>query len=117
MTTHIDLGRRGEDAAAAYLGALGWKIIDRNWRCPEGELDIVAHDGRGHVACEVKTRTSVRFGDPLEAITPAKARRLRLLAWRWAAVHGVGATGMRVDVLGLLTEGGGFSIRHHREVC
>src|SRR4051812_29045580 len=49
MNAHIELGRRGEDAAAAYLAGLGWTVLDRNWRCPEGELDIVAHDGRAHV--------------------------------------------------------------------
>ncbi|WP_141577545.1 YraN family protein [Actinomadura sp. WMMA1423] len=117
MNTHIDLGRRGEDAAAEYLAGLGWTILDRNWRCQEGELDIVAHDGRGHIACEVKTRRSNRFGDPLDAITADKAARLRRLAWRWAAAHGVGGTSMRVDVLGLIGDGDAFSIDHLREVC
>jgi len=117
MTIHINLGRRGEDAAAAYLTKLGWRILDRNWRCPEGELDIVAHDGATHVVCEVKTRSSARFGDPLDAITPIKAGRLRRLAWQWAATHGVGSTLIRVDVLGLITEGDGFSVDHIREVC
>ena len=116
MRAHISLGRRGEDAAADYLAGLGWTIIERNWRCPEGELDIVAHDGRGHVVCEVKTRGSDRFGDPLEAITADKAARLRRLAWRWAAAHGAG-TRVRVDVLGLIRDGDGFSIDHLREVC
>ncbi|MGH3243088.1 MAG: YraN family protein [Spirillospora sp.] len=117
MNAHISLGRRGEDAAVAHLVELGWTILDRNWRCREGELDIVAHDGRGHVVCEVKTRGSARFGDPLEAITADKAARLRRLAWRWAAAHGVSGTSVRVDVLGLLTSGDGFSIDHLREVC
>ncbi|QXJ24890.1 YraN family protein [Actinomadura graeca] len=117
MRTHINLGRRGEEAAAAYLAKLGWSILDRNWRCPEGELDIVAHDGAAHVACEVKTRSSARFGDPLDAITPIKAARLRRLAWRWAAANGVGGTLVRVDVIGLVAEGDGFSIDHMREVC
>ncbi|MEO3827327.1 YraN family protein [Actinomadura sp. B10D3] len=117
MNAHIDLGRRGEDAAAEYLAGLGWTILDRNWRCPEGELDIVAHDGRRHVVCEVKTRRSARFGDPLEAITADKAARLRRLAWRWAAANGVGGASMRVDVLGLISYGDRFSIDHVREVC
>ncbi|MGP4027979.1 YraN family protein [Actinomadura sp. 3N407] len=117
MNAHITLGRRGEDAAADYLVELGWTIIERNWRCPEGELDIVAHDGRRHVVCEVKTRGSVRFGDPLEAITADKAARLRRLAWRWATAHGVTGAPVRVDVLGLVADGGGFSVDHLREVC
>ncbi|MFV2174993.1 YraN family protein [Actinomadura sp. LOL_016] len=117
MSKHIDLGRRGEDAAAGYLAGMGWKILDRNWRCAEGEIDIVAHDGRGPVVCEVKTRRSSRYGDPLEAITEAKAVRLRRLAWRWAAAHGVREEPIRVDALGLVADGDGFSIDHLREVC
>lgn len=117
MTAHISLGRRGEDAAAGYLTGLGWTIIERNWRCGDGELDIIAHDGRVHVVCEVKTRGSVRFGDPLEAITTDKAARLRRLAFRWAAEHNVSGTPVRVDVLGLVSDGDGFSIDHLREVC
>ncbi|WP_131738007.1 YraN family protein [Actinomadura roseirufa] len=117
MTTHIGLGRRGEEAAAAYLSRLGWTILDRNWRSRDGELDIVAHDGREHIVCEVKTRSSARFGDPLDAITPAKAARLRRLAWQWAAARGVGGTSVRVDVLGLVADGDGFSVDHLREVC
>ncbi|TDB81589.1 YraN family protein [Actinomadura sp. KC216] len=117
MNAHISLGRRGEDAAVDYLVKLGWTILDRNWRCRDGELDIVAHDGRRHVICEVKTRSSDRFGDPAEAITTDKAARLRRLAWRWAAAHGVNGTQMRVDVLGLITDGGDFSVDHLREVC
>ncbi|QFG25480.1 YraN family protein [Actinomadura sp. WMMB 499] len=117
MSHHMDLGRRGENAAAGYLAGMGWRILDRNWRCSEGEIDIVAHDGRGPVVCEVKTRRSAAYGDPLEAITGAKAVRLRRLAWRWAAEHGVPAAPVRVDVLGLVAVGDGFSIDHLREVC
>ncbi|GAA1529244.1 YraN family protein [Actinomadura kijaniata] len=114
---HIDLGRRGESAAAAHLAGLGWMILDRNWRCPEGELDIVAHDGRQHVACEVKTRASTALGEPVEAITPPKAARLRRLANRWAAEHRVPAALVRVDVLGLVSDGDGFLLDHLRGVC
>lgn len=127
-TGNAALGRRGEDAAARYLSQwLGWTIADRNWRCPEGEIDIVAHDGRRHVVCEVKTRSSDRYGAPIEAITPGKAGRLRRLAGRWAAAHGVPALTIRIDVLGLTTGAAapadgvvqidGFEIDHHRGVC
>jgi putative endonuclease len=112
------LGRRGEAAAADYLRRLGWTILDRNWRCRDGELDIVAYDGRRHVVCEVKTRASTRYGDPVEAITPAKAARLRRLAAQWAGRHGVGAAQIRIDVLGLVCDGpDGFVVDHCREVC
>ena len=65
------LGRLGEEAAARHLAGLGWTIIDRNWRCPEGELDIVARDGANLVVCEVKTRSGLVYGAPVEAATPA----------------------------------------------
>lgn len=119
-TTRKDaLGRRGENAAARYLTErLGWAILARNWRCPEGEIDIIAFDGRGHVVCEVKTRSSLTYGAPIEAITTAKATRLRRLAGRWGEQHGLRSDGIRVDVIGVLDDGpDGFSIDHVREVC
>jgi putative endonuclease len=77
------LGRYGENVAAAHLRAAGLTILARNWRCPEGEVDIVAMDGDVLVVCEVKTRRGVGFGTPLDAVTPAKAARLRRLALYW----------------------------------
>jgi putative endonuclease len=117
MNPNQSLGARGESAAADYLVRLGWTVLERNWRCREGELDIVAHDGSRHVVCEVKTRSSTDFGDPLEAITPEKAVRLRRLAWRWAAQNGVSGANVGVDVLGLVIDRDGFTIQHLREVC
>ncbi|MFF5259263.1 YraN family protein [Actinomadura viridis] len=117
MNPNASLGSRGEDAAAAYLVRLGWTVLDRNWRCRDGELDIVAHDGLRHVVCEVKTRSSTDYGDPLEAITPRKAARLRRLAWRWATAHGVPGAEIGVDVIGLVTDREGFTVEHLREVC
>ncbi|WP_119729293.1 YraN family protein [Thermomonospora amylolytica] len=116
------LGRRGEESAARYLAdRLGWTIVERNWRCPEGELDIVAYDGTRHVVCEVKTRSGTVFGAPVEAVTRAKAARLRRLAGRWAAQHGVPAATVRVDVIGLVLaprgDRSGFELDHLRGVC
>lgn len=79
------LGRYGEEVAAAHLVAAGLTIVARNWRCRQGEVDIVALDGDVLVMCEVKTRRGVGFGTPLDAVTPAKAARLRRLALRWLA--------------------------------
>jgi putative endonuclease len=112
------LGRLGEDAAASHLAGLGWVIIERNWRCPEGELDIVAQDGSSLVVCEVKTRSGVEYGTPVEAVTPAKAARLHRLAARWLSARGVGHVSVRVDVIGLVSNGSGqFSIDHLKGVC
>jgi putative endonuclease len=79
------LGRWGEELAAAELVGAGYRLLARNWRCPLGEIDIVASSGRTLVVCEVKTRTSTAYGSPAQAVTPAKARRLRRLAAAWLA--------------------------------
>jgi putative endonuclease len=98
-----DLGRRGEEAATAYLTSLGYRIVDRNWRCPAGEIDIVALDGGELVVVEVKTRTSRAYGDPLEGVTDAKLTRLCVLAGAWRRAHrGVRVSGTRIDLVGVL---------------
>ena len=79
------VGRFGEDLAATHLGAAGWRIVERNWRCTDGELDLIAVDGDVLVFVEVKTRSTTAFGDPVEAVDEAKAVRVRRLAARWLA--------------------------------
>lgn len=97
------VGDRGEDLVCAHVEVLGWTVLERNWRCPHGELDVVAHDGRELVFCEVKTRRSTRFGEPVEAVGTDKAQRLRRLAWAWLEEHGQRGATFRIDVFGLLS--------------
>jgi putative endonuclease len=112
------LGKSGEQAAAEYLESLGFRILDRNWRCAQGEIDIVAVERHTLVVCEVKSRTGVRYGTPLEAVSRAKQARLRRLAVQWLNAHGVRFDQVRIDVVGLVYEGtGGFTIEHIRGVC
>jgi putative endonuclease len=96
------LGDFGEQLAADYLRDRGLQILDRNWRCKAGELDIVAADGAAVVGCEVKTRTSDRFGTPLEAITPDKAGRLHRLVQLWAVHHDFRYQRLRVDLVAVV---------------
>lgn len=96
------IGEYGERLACEYLTGLGYEVLDRNWRCDQGELDIVARDGDSLVFCEVKTRRSTAFGSPVEAVTPAKAARLRRLAVCWLREHTRHATELRIDVIGVL---------------
>jgi putative endonuclease len=111
------LGKNGEQAAVDYLEGCGFRILDRNWRCAEGEIDIVAVERHTFVVCEVKTRSGNRYGTPLEAVGRAKRNRLRKLAIRWLTAHGVRFDQIRIDVVGLLYEGtGGFTIQHIRGV-
>jgi putative endonuclease len=74
------LGRAGEDRAADWYRAHGYAVLERNWRCAAGEIDLICARGRTLVFCEVKARTAATHGHPLEAVTPAKQRRLRGLA-------------------------------------
>ncbi|AZZ48930.1 YraN family protein [Rathayibacter rathayi] len=113
-----ELGRRGEEIAAAHLRNNGFEILDRNWRVREGELDIVARDGAALVVVEVKTRSSTRYGLPVEAITRAKAQRLRRLAYAWADEHHERSRHLRIDAVGIVAPGGVPSqIRHLRAVA
>ena len=111
------LGKQGEQLAAEYLQRAGFRILDRNWRCAEGEIDIVAAERRALVICEVKTRSGTGFGTPLEAVTRKKRSRLRRLAVQWVVANGVLFDEVRVDVVEVLKdEQGGYSLDHIRGV-
>ena len=117
MNAKDELGREGEQVAAEYLERAGLRVLDRNWRCAEGEIDIVAAERQVMVVCEVKTRSGTRFGTPLEAITRHKQARLRRLASRWLVAHGVLFDEIRIDVIGLIrTPDGLYEIEHIRGV-
>jgi len=96
------LGASGEDAAAAWYVANGYEIVARNWRCREGEIDLVVCRGRTFVFCEVKSRTTDAFGVPAEAVTRTKQTRLRHLAAKWLDESDVRAVGIRFDVASVL---------------
>ena len=117
MRTKDELGKRGEALAALYLEDAGLRVIDRNWRCSLGEIDLVAVDGATLVVVEVKTRSSEAYGHPLEAITPGKLERLYLLASRWARAHDLRFSGFRVDAVAIVDDGTGRpAIEHLRAV-
>ena len=83
MSDHDRLGPLGERLAEQHLVACGYTLVERNWRCARGEIDLVMRDGEDTVFIEVKTRSGLGFGHPLEAITAAKLSRLRGLAGEW----------------------------------
>jgi putative endonuclease len=113
-----DMGRRGEDLAAEYLTDRGLVVLSRNWRCREGELDVVATDGSTLVVCEVKTRSTAAFGDPAEFVTPAKMRHLRHATQAWLRQYGVGWCAIRFDVVAILWPPNGTPrLRHIRGVA
>jgi putative endonuclease len=116
MAAKDELGRLGEQIAVDFLLAQGMHILDRNWRCPEGEIDIVAREGRALVVVEVKTRSSRCHGSALEAVTAEKLARLRRLAQAWLAGQCERFAAVRVDVVALERFAGDFSVRHERGV-
>lgn len=112
------LGAYGEAFAARYLVDQGMVLLDRNWRCDLGEIDLVLRDGRVLVVCEVKTRSSLAFGSPLEGVTEQKAARLRRLAARWLADHSIRPDEVRIDLVGLLVpRRGGTELDHVQGVA
>lgn len=116
MATKDELGRHGEQLAVDYLTAEGMHIIDRNWRCREGELDVIARDGETLVVVEVKTRSGTSHGTALESVRPAKVARLRKLAARWLATQETSFDTVRVDVIALERFAGDYAMRHVRGV-
>jgi len=110
------LGRTGEDLAVDHLIDRGYEIVARNWRCPVGEIDIVARDASTTVIVEVKTRAGLRFGHPLDAITPVKLARLRRLAGAWCAEHEPGGR-VRIDAVAVIASRDGIVIEHVQQVC
>jgi Predicted endonuclease distantly related to archaeal Holliday junction resolvase len=97
-----DLGRHGEHLAARFLQDVGFVILDRNWRCAHGEIDLVARDRGETVFIEVKTRSSRAFGHPFEAITARKLARLRRLAAAWCEAHPGKHGPIRIDAIAVI---------------
>ena len=99
------LGKFGERVAARCLADRGLIILESNWRCPRGEIDLIAVDGADTVVfCEVKTRTSLMFGDPSEAVSFVKAARLRRLAMLWLREQNTHWQNVRFDVVTVLRQ-------------
>jgi putative endonuclease len=107
MTPNLkQVGATGEDMAAAFLKKQGYKVLERNYRTPLGEIDLIGRHRGALVFIEVKTRRSSRFGSPQEAVHPAKQERLRHLAEYYLQQRGLGDVAVRFDVVGILWQEG-----------
>ncbi|MBB5955545.1 putative endonuclease [Saccharothrix tamanrassetensis] len=114
MRTTQELGELGEHLACEYLCRQErLALLQRNWRCPEGELDIVATDRAQLVVCEVKCRSGPGRGSPLEAVTRTKLDRIRALALRWREIHDLTRLKIRCDLVGVLWPRSGPIRLHH----
>jgi putative endonuclease len=118
--THLnnhEYGMLGEDLAARFLESEGLKLIERNWRTREGEIDIIAQDDVGVIHfCEVKTRRSLAAGNPLEAISKKKALRLQRLALSWMLDKGVWGQDFQIDCVGIIFANGVHTIDFRPDV-
>ncbi len=111
------LGAYGERVAARHLGELGMVVLDRNWRCPVGELDLVLRDREVLVFCEVKTRRGEARGHPLQAVDVIKVQRLRRLAALWIEEHEVVVEHVRIDAVGVTApRSGPATVVHSRGI-
>jgi putative endonuclease len=99
--SNMDTGRWGEQLAAEWYRRRGYVVLARNWRCPTGEIDLIARRGRVVVIGEVKARRSDTFGPAAAAVGPAKQWRLRRLAAEWLATTGVRGVEVRFDVVAI----------------
>lgn len=117
MAAKDDLGRAGEERARVHLERAGYRVLDRNWRVRDGELDIVAARGRHLVVVEVKTRRSEWFGHPFAAIDARKRDRLWRLACAWVVAHPEMARGrrLRLDVIGVTGPDPSTAVVEHLE--
>ena len=106
-----DTGIQGERIAADFLIRKGYRILETNFRCPEGEIDIVARDGDYLVFIEVRTKKSLSFGSPEESITPAKMKKLRDTAASYQQTHDDLPPLWRIDVVALELDQKGTPLR------
>lgn len=114
MSEHNKLGKKGEDLAAVYLAGLGYKIIERNWRHKNDEIDIIAQDGHTLVIVEVKTRSTDVFGNPEDAVTITKQKFL-IRATEEYIFKNDSLLETRYDIISIIKQGSKETIRHIKE--
>jgi putative endonuclease len=112
---HI-LGTYGELVAADFLSNQGYEIIERNWRCRQGEIDIVARERNSWVFVEVKTRSSASSDLGLEAVDELKIQKLRRAISQWCQDRQVASINLRIDVVSVFVHAGKVSFEHLKQV-
>ena len=115
MAAKDDLGRLGEELAVRYLTLHGFQVIDRNWRCAQGEIDVIAERDGATVFVEVKTRSSTAYGHPFEAITFSKLARMRRLAAAWCEQARPRPSIIRLDAIAVIARSGDAASIEHLE--
>jgi putative endonuclease len=103
-------GRQGEELAAAHLAREGYQIIARNYRCPFGEIDIIAREGKTLVFVEVKSRRSDSYGDPQQAVDRRKQKKISKIALHYLSQHHLANHPARFDVVAVRLSPGSSSV-------
>jgi putative endonuclease len=107
----VRLGRRGEELAVAELGRCGYEVVDRNWRCQAGEVDVVTRRNETWTFFEVRTRRGREFGTPEESLTPAKQQRMIDVALTYLAEHELYDVDWRVGLVAVEMDRAGRLLR------
>jgi len=115
MKAKDELGKRGEQLAVDHLVGAGYTIVERNWRCAQGEIDIVDERDGTVAFVEVKTRSGLRYGHPFDAITVAKLARLRRLSAAWCESRPGRGQLIRIDAIGVVAPPGRPATIEHLE--
>lgn len=112
---HLGTGKTGEDLAARYLKKRGYRILERNYRCPYGEVDIVAQEGGAIVFVEVKSRRSDDFGDPQTAVGIQKQKKLSLVSLHYLNAKDIPAGNARFDVVAVRMQAKDYEVELIRD--
>lgn len=110
--TNYELGKLGEDFAAEWFSKNGYLVLSRNWRGKKVELDLVLAKNDMLIFVEVKTRSSISFGYPAEAVTKANLKNIKSAAMQWLSVNKFKAIGFRIDIMSLQFDGKEFTVNH-----
>ncbi len=116
MYKNQEIGKIGENLATKYLSGIGYKILERNFSCMQGEIDIVAHTGKELVLVEVKTRTSLCYGRPAEAVTPVKQKHIEKAAKYYVYKKHLEKEYIRYDIVEVYIDKNKYEINHIRQV-
>lgn len=110
------IGRKGEDIASIYLEKIGYKIIERNFRCKQGEIDIIAKDRNEIVFIEVKTRTNNLYGEPIEAVTEYKRNNILKTIKYYLYIHHLEKAFIRIDVIQIYIKSDKTYLNHMKKM-
>ena len=114
LKAHLRPGEAGEDHACVFLRGAGFRVLERNFRCRSGEVDVIATDGDTVVFVEVKERHGDTHGEGHESVTFGKRRRLVRAAVLYASRKGLSESPLRFDVVSIDHHAGGVEVRHDR---